>query len=59
MTGQVFPVRKETVMRLGNPSKEVIDLLLYAFRSPAALEFLPWEGESPEDFAARSGSLAR
>lgn len=34
VTGQVFPVRKDTVIRLGNTSKEIIDLLLYAFRSP-------------------------
>ena len=54
ITGQVFPVRKETVMRLGNPSKEVIDLLLYAFRSPSSLKYLPWDDESPEEFEARA-----
>lgn len=54
ITGQVFPVRKETVIKLGNPSKEVIDLLLYAFRSPDALKYLPWENESPEDFKNRA-----
>ena len=54
VTGQVFPVRKDTVVRLGNPSKEVIDLLLYAFRSPADLKYLPWEDESLEDFEERS-----
>jgi uncharacterized membrane protein len=54
VTGQVLVARKETVMKLGNSSSEVINLLLYAFRSPAALEFIPWEGESPEEFKARS-----
>jgi uncharacterized membrane protein len=54
VTGQVFPVRKDTVIRLGNPSKEVIDLLLYAFRSPSALKYLPWEDESYEEFEARA-----
>ncbi len=54
VTGQVYPVRKDTVIRLGNPSKEVIDLLLYALRSPKDLKYLPWEGESPEDFAKRA-----
>ncbi len=54
VTGQVFPVRKNTVIRLGNPSKEVIDLLLYAFRSPKALVYLPWEDESAEAFAERA-----
>ena len=33
VTGQIFPVRKETVIKLGNPSREIIDLLLYALRS--------------------------
>jgi uncharacterized membrane protein len=54
VTGQVFPVRKNTVIRLGNPSKEVIDLLLYAFRSPKALVYLPWEDESAEVFSERA-----
>ena len=54
ITGQVFPVRKETVIRLGNPSKEIIDLLLYAFRSPKDLIYLPWENESLEEFKTRA-----
>jgi hypothetical protein len=54
ITGQVFPVRRDTVMRLGNPSKEIIDLLLYAFRSPKDIKYLPWEGESQEDFEKRA-----
>jgi len=36
VTGQVFAARKDTVMKIANPSSEVINLLLYAFRSPAA-----------------------
>jgi uncharacterized membrane protein len=54
ITGQVFPVRKETVIRLGNPSKEIIDLLLYAFRSPKDLIYLPWENELLDDFETRA-----
>ncbi len=54
VTGQVFPIRKESVIKLGNPSKEVIDLLLYAFRSPSALIYLPWEDELHEDFLSRA-----
>ena len=54
VTGQVLAARQETVMKLANTSSEVINLLLYAFRSPAALEYIPWEGESQEEFAARS-----
>jgi uncharacterized membrane protein len=54
LTGQVFAARKYTVMKLANTSTEVINLLLYAFRSPAALEYIPWEDESKEEFEERS-----
>jgi hypothetical protein len=54
VTGSVHTVRKSGVMKLGNTSTEVINLLLYAFRSPAALKYLPWEDESPEEFKERS-----
>ena len=57
ITGQVFPVRKSTVIRLGNPSKEIIDLLLYSFRSPKDLIYLPWKDESIEDFENRAKSF--
>ncbi len=56
VTGQVFPVRKSTVIKLGNPSKEIIDLLLYAFQSPKDLQYLPWEEESREEFEKRASS---
>jgi uncharacterized membrane protein len=54
VTGQVFAARKDTVMKLANSSTEVIDLLLYAFRSPTAIEYIPWEDESREEFEERS-----
>jgi uncharacterized membrane protein len=54
ITGQVFPVRKETVIQLGNSSKEIVDLLLYAFRSPTELKYLPWKDESRKDFEKRA-----
>ncbi len=54
ITGQVYAARKDTVMKLANSSREVIDLLLYAFRSPAALEYIPWEDETEENFKERS-----
>jgi hypothetical protein len=57
ITGQVFPVRKDTVIKLANPSKDVIDLLLYAFRSPNSIQYLPWEGESLEDFTRRASAF--
>lgn len=57
VTGQVFPVRKDTVIRLGNPSKEIIDVLLYAIRSPESIKYLPWDDESQEDFEKRAKSF--
>jgi uncharacterized membrane protein len=57
ITGQVFPVRKDTVIKLGNSSKEIIDLLLYAFRSPENLKYIPWEDESWEDLEKRAKSF--
>jgi uncharacterized membrane protein len=54
ITGQVLAARKVTVMKLANSSSEIINLLLYAFRSPAALEYLPWEDESKEEFEERA-----
>jgi uncharacterized membrane protein len=54
VTGSVHTVRKSGVMKLGNTSTEVINLLLYAFKSPAALKYLPWEDESPEEFKDRA-----
>jgi len=54
VTGQVFAARKDTVMKLANSSSEIFSLLLYSFRSPAALEYIPWEDESREEFEERS-----
>ncbi|MGD9143612.1 MAG: hypothetical protein PVG61_07190 [Dehalococcoidia bacterium] len=54
MTGQIFPVRKESVIKLGNTSREVIDLLLYALRSPDSLRYLPWPDESESEFRRRA-----
>ncbi len=54
VTGQVLAARKETVMKLANSSSEVINLLLYAFRSPVALEYIPWEDESRAEFEERA-----
>jgi len=54
VTGQIFPVRKETVIKLGNQSREIIDLLLYASRSPENIRYLPWEEENEEEFKKRT-----
>lgn len=54
ITGQVFALRKENIMRLANPSREVIDLFLFAVRSPESIRYLPWENETEEDFLKRA-----
>ncbi|MFC2010990.1 hypothetical protein ACFLUR_01700 [Chloroflexota bacterium] len=54
VTGQIFPVRKESVIKLGNQSREIIDLLLYALRSPENIIYLPWEEEKEEEFKKRA-----
>jgi len=54
LTGQVYSVRKETVMKLGNPSREVIDILLYGLRRPEIIQYLPWEDEAKEEFRERA-----
>jgi uncharacterized membrane protein len=54
VTGQIFATRKDTVMKLANSSSDIINVMLYAFRSPAAIKYIPWEDESPEEFKERS-----
>jgi len=54
ITGQVFALRKENIMRLGNPSREVMDLFLFAVRSPESIRYLPWEDETEEEFLKRA-----
>lgn len=54
VTGQVYSVRKESVIRIGNPSREIIDILLYGFRRPNYIHYLPWEGESEQEFRQRA-----
>jgi hypothetical protein len=57
ITGQVYPVRKEAVVKLGNSSKEIIDILLYSFRTPKYLKYLPWEDETEEELEKRTRSF--
>jgi uncharacterized membrane protein len=54
VTGQVLAARKSSVMKLANTSSEVINLLLYTFRSPPALQYIPWEDETKEEFETRA-----
>ncbi len=54
ITGQVFSVRKGTVMKLGNPSREIIDILLYGLRRPEDIQYIPWEDETEEEFKERA-----
>ena len=54
LTGQIFSERKEAVIKLGNPSMQIIDLLFYAFTTPENLIYVPWEHETDEEFAERA-----
>jgi uncharacterized membrane protein len=54
VTGQVFATRKDNVMKIANSSGEIINLMLYAFRSPPAINYVPWEDESQEEFEKRA-----
>jgi len=42
------------VIKLGNQSREIVDLLLYSFRSPENIKYLPWEDEKEEEFKIRA-----
>jgi len=54
VTGQVYTARKETVMKLGNQSREIVDILLYGLRRPISLRYLPWDDEDNEEFKRRA-----
>jgi uncharacterized membrane protein len=53
LTGRVFSVRKGTIIKLGNKSGEIIDILLYGLRRPEELIYLPWEDEAEDEFKER------
>ena len=53
VTGRVFSVRKGTLIKLGNKSSDIIDILLYGLRRPLELKYLPWEDETEEEFKER------
>jgi uncharacterized membrane protein len=54
VTGAIHAVRKQSVMKLGNSSREIIDVLLYNIRTPSFIEFRPWEDETQQQFEERS-----
>jgi len=53
VTGRVFSVRKGTLIKLGNKSGDIINILLYGLRRPLELNYLPWEDETEEEFKER------
>ena len=53
LSGQVYSARKETVIRLGNSSQEVLNMLLYGLKKPEYIKFLPWDDENEGDFRQR------
>ncbi len=54
VTGRVFSVRKGTLIKLGNKSSDIINILLYGLRRPLELKYLPWEDETEEEFKERA-----
>jgi uncharacterized membrane protein len=54
VTGRVFSVRKGTIIKLGNNSGDIINILLYGLRRPLELKYLPWEEETEEEFKERA-----
>jgi uncharacterized membrane protein len=53
VTGRVFSVRKGTLIKLGNKSSDIINILLYGLRRPLELKYLPWEDETEDEFKER------
>jgi uncharacterized membrane protein len=54
VTGRVFSVRKGTIIKLGNKSGDILNILLYGLRRPVELKYLPWEDETEEEFKERA-----
>ena len=54
VAGRVFSVRKGTIIRLGNKSGDILNILLYGLRRPAEIKYLPWEEETEEEFKERA-----
>jgi uncharacterized membrane protein len=54
VTGRVFSVRKGTIIKLGNKSSDIINILLYGLRRPVELKYLPWEDETEDEFKERA-----
>jgi len=54
ITGQVYSARKETVIKLKNQSREIIDILLYGLRRPEYIRYIPWEDEEEDEFKQRA-----
>jgi len=54
VTGQVYSIRKDSIIKIGNPSREIIDILLYSFRRPTHVQYLPWENETEQEFQQRA-----
>ncbi len=58
LSGQIYILRKDSVIRLGNSSQELVNVLLYGLKKPDSLRFLPWNGETEEDFKLRITKFA-
>jgi uncharacterized membrane protein len=54
VSGQVYVVRKEAVIKLNNSTQELINILLYGLKRPESLKYIPWEGENELEFRQRA-----
>jgi len=54
VSGQVYVVRKEAVIKLKNSTQELINILLYGLKKPESLKYVPWDGESEQEFRERA-----
>jgi uncharacterized membrane protein len=58
LSGEIYLLRKEAVVRLGNSTQEIINVLLYGLKKPDVLKYLSWEGEDVVSFKERMTAFA-
>jgi uncharacterized membrane protein len=58
LSGEIYLLRKEAVVRLGNSTQEMINVLLYGLKKPDTLKYLPWIDETDSNFTERMASFA-
>jgi uncharacterized membrane protein len=54
LSGEVYLLHRAAVIRLGNSTQEMINVLLYGLKKPESIKYLPWADEDPQDFKKRA-----